>query len=466
MRFFEAFYLTIPILLVTSIINIAQKGHILPSELKTLSAIDSSYEVLQLTTDLNYDCKFYLNVNPYIEQMNCIVFTSERKGEQNLYKVDLNSGLITQITDGININGQNANVSAITQEAFYSQGSSIKAVGLVFPFSERELTKVDLTKYYIRGSINISSDGNKLLYIQLDKANKSFGWLTTIGSKDGSPPKMFYKAAGEVDHAYLNPIYGNKVLYHVLDGNISIVDTDGTNFITVGYNTSEEHVVHPFWFPDGITAAWVFKTSDKEFIETYNTRTGYKKSFTVPVTGNHFAINSTMTTFQSDGSSNKPDITYFIINPDGTLTAKKMFRHGSSSSSETWHPHAAFINSTDLVFNSDRDGNGNIYLLRKKAGPGIRSSSHIPDNKIYLLQNYPNPFNPTTKIQFVLPQSEYVKLSVYNTLGQEIAILLNQKLPDAQYSIDFDASKLNSGIYFYKLQAGYYIEAKKMVLIK
>ncbi len=83
-----------------------------------------------------------------------------------------------------------------------------------------------------------------------------------------------------------------------------------------------------------------------------------------------------------------------------------------------------------------------------------------------LFQNYPNPFNPTTKIQFSLPKSLVVKLSIYNTLGQEIVILINQELSAGTYSIDFDASKLNNGIYFYKLQAGEYSTAKKMVLLR
>jgi hypothetical protein len=170
--------------------------------------------------------------------------------------------------------------------------------------------------------------------------------------------------------------------------------------------------------------------------------------------------------FQSDGSPSKPDITYFTINQDSTLTAKKMFTHGSSSSDETWHPHAAFINSTDLVFNSDRDGNGNIYLLRRKVTTDVRSSLQIPSSKFYLMQNYPNPFNPTTKIQFILPHPVSVKLSIYNILGQEVATLFNQELNATQYSIDFDASKLNNGIYFYKIKAGEYSEVKKMVLIK
>ncbi|MFA5806204.1 MAG: T9SS type A sorting domain-containing protein [Melioribacteraceae bacterium] len=83
-----------------------------------------------------------------------------------------------------------------------------------------------------------------------------------------------------------------------------------------------------------------------------------------------------------------------------------------------------------------------------------------------LFQNYPNPFNPTTKIQFDLPKDVVVRLSVFNTLGQEIAVLVNQQLSGGTYSVDFDATKLPNGIYFYKIQAGSFSQTKKLVLLK
>lgn len=95
----------------------------------------------------------------------------------------------------------------------------------------------------------------------------------------------------------------------------------------------------------------------------------------------------------------------------------------------------------------------------------VESEGGIP-TKFVLSQNYPNPFNPTTKIQFGLPKETTVRLSIFNTLGQEIAILVNQKLPSRTYSVNFDASELPNGIYFYKIQAGGYSQTKKMILMK
>ncbi len=83
-----------------------------------------------------------------------------------------------------------------------------------------------------------------------------------------------------------------------------------------------------------------------------------------------------------------------------------------------------------------------------------------------LAQNYPNPFNPSTTIKFSIPQSSNVTLKIFNTLGQEVSTLTNQNMESGVHTINFDASQLNSGIYFYKLVAGSYSEVKKMTLIK
>jgi hypothetical protein len=87
-------------------------------------------------------------------------------------------------------------------------------------------------------------------------------------------------------------------------------------------------------------------------------------------------------------------------------------------------------------------------------------------NDYSLEQNYPNPFNPSTKIVFQVPQSVNVSLKIYDVLGNEIVTLVNEEKGPGKYEIDFNASHLSSGIYFYTLWAGTYISIKKMVLIK
>jgi len=83
-----------------------------------------------------------------------------------------------------------------------------------------------------------------------------------------------------------------------------------------------------------------------------------------------------------------------------------------------------------------------------------------------LYQNYPNPFNPTTTITFGIPVKTHVVLSVFNAVGEEVAQLYNGEKEAGRYTSEFDASGLPSGIYFYRLQAGSFVETKKMILLK
>ena len=88
-----------------------------------------------------------------------------------------------------------------------------------------------------------------------------------------------------------------------------------------------------------------------------------------------------------------------------------------------------------------------------------------PEN-FQLSQNYPNPFNPTTTIEFSIPKTEFVKLKIYNLLGQEVAALVSDKLPPGNYKYTWDASAFASGIYYYKIEAEKYTKTRKLILLK
>jgi hypothetical protein len=101
---------------------------------------------------------------------------------------------------------------------------------------------------------------------------------------------------------------------------------------------------------------------------------------------------------------------------------------------------------------------------------GVEDESSAPEN-IELFQNYPNPFNPTTSIQYTVSSNQFVSLKVYDVLGNEVTTLLNKELSAGNYKLDFDASELASGIYFYKLMVGSpggqaFIKTNKMVLLR
>jgi hypothetical protein len=90
----------------------------------------------------------------------------------------------------------------------------------------------------------------------------------------------------------------------------------------------------------------------------------------------------------------------------------------------------------------------------------------IEPEKFSLFQNYPNPFNPVTRISFNIPVESFVNLTIYDITGKKIATLIDGVTKKGYNTINWNASNLSSGIYFYKLEAGSFTEEKKMILIK
>ena len=127
------------------------------------------------------------------------------------------------------------------------------------------------------------------------------------------------------------------------------------------------------------------------------------------------------------------------------------------------------------------DNSGNLYITGYSMGIGTnydyltikysqvvgitQNSNEVPE-AYTLHQNYPNPFNPSTNIKFDIPKDSDVKIAVYDMLGKEVKILVEEHKQAGSYELNFDASKLSSGMYFYKLTAGSFTGIKKMILIK
>ena len=92
------------------------------------------------------------------------------------------------------------------------------------------------------------------------------------------------------------------------------------------------------------------------------------------------------------------------------------------------------------------------------------SPSIISDYKLY--QNYPNPFNPSSMISYRIPTAGFVKIKVYNILGTEVKILVDEYKKAGNYAVEFDGSGLASGVYFYQLEVNGFISSKRMLLLK
>src|ERR1035437_49583 len=113
---------------------------------------------------------------------------------------------------------------------------------------------------------------------------------------------------------------------------------------------------------------------------------------------------------------------------------------------------------------------GSTFLLDDVILSGSATSvndKNIIPAKFSLEQNYPNPFNPSTKIRYDLPENSFVNLKVYNAIGKEVASLVNSVVPAGSHEVVFDASGLNSGVYFYTLKTGNnFVQTRKMILMK
>lgn len=112
-----------------------------------------------------------------------------------------------------------------------------------------------------------------------------------------------------------------------------------------------------------------------------------------------------------------------------------------------------------------RDNGGISYCDCQIWGSVINTGGVVPD-KFIMQQNYPNPFNPATTIKFSVPEHSKVTLKIFNALGAEIALIVNNELSRGNYQITWDASKYPSGIYYSRLESGSFSHTKKMVLVK
>jgi hypothetical protein len=110
------------------------------------------------------------------------------------------------------------------------------------------------------------------------------------------------------------------------------------------------------------------------------------------------------------------------------------------------------------------DGPGGLVILELLEDTFIERT--YKPSKYALYQNYPNPFNPKTIINYELPITNYVDLSVYNLLGQKVATLVSERQPAGYHEVEFNGQNLSSGVYLYKIEAGGCTDVKKMILLR
>lgn len=242
----------------------------------------------------------------------------------------------------------------------------------------------------------------------------------------------------------------------------------------------------PVGFVDGTTTGY------SSFASKIDTRLALKSNVKIDLSGStvdgSFLVNADITVSQSISGNN---VIHFVVVEDvdyrgnnGVSPQNHVMRKmitsptGESidlSSNQTISKEIGF----DSIWNSERLGI--IVFLQNSSTKEVYQSQFITYNELgttdvdennslpisyNLSQNYPNPFNPATTIEYHIPNAEKVVLKVYNLIGQEVAELVNSNKSAGSYKVNFNAEKLASGVYYYTLSAGNFVQSKKLILLK
>jgi hypothetical protein len=417
--------------------------------------------------DVNNDGKMELIINKrtyptgqvYIYKGDGTILTGWPK---NIGHVPASSAAVGDI-DGDNI----PEIIAESYNALYAwkpSGDSIPGFPFAMPngdvnsYSSPVLADIngDTYKEIIFGAHN-STTGSGSVYVIKKDGTVLTGWPKTVSNWIYGPP-----AVGYIDNDnFLDVAVGDQV--------ISASPIDYVNAWDRNGNPLTGFPIGPFNAINcQISLADIDGDNQTELVfddNTYETGTGlgqylaYNNNGT-PVSG--WPLKTLGTTFFTTPC-------FTDVNRNGTLDMIGTGIEGSSpnqftnvyiwNTGQTYHYDKIYIPMWQ--YNARHNGvYGDIPIV------GIsNSSNNIPD-KYALMQNYPNPFNPTTNIKYQIANNSYVSLKIYDVLGKEVASLVNEFKNAGTYELTFNAGKLSSGIYFYKIIAGDYSETKIMTVVK
>jgi photosystem II stability/assembly factor-like uncharacterized protein len=309
------------------------------------------------------------------------------------------------------------------------------------------------------GFINAISAINSSIIMQGDPIGGRWSlWRSTDNGSTWDSSGMYLPQAGSEagwNNSMITPFF-NTIYFGTNNSRIYLSTTGGTSWTI---QTTPDVNSYAIWFND---FAPIGLAGGSQLMRTTNSGNNWTTQ-TAPATGNISgctgAQNAFFFTRQGPGiySSYDNGLTW---STDTTITGASFNCMSIINTIITENPQAVLdyrvwaVGSGGRIFAKD--------ILLNSITP---ISSSNPD-KYSLSQNYPNPFNPTSKIKFDITKADFVSLKIYNSLGQEVSKLVNENLTPGTYEVTFDGAGLNSGIYFYTIQSGDFVETKKMMLIK
>ena len=363
------------------------KGKVYPDEHKVITAEESGYEVLQLTTNPADDSGLYFTSRSFVPDENGVVFTSRRTGAWNLFYMNLKTFTFVQLTDSKKISGTGAEVSAATHEVFYSEDHAIKAVNLK-TLAERVVATVP-EGYSLGSALSVTASGEalafsittnivlttktKVIYSDMDEHFAKRPWSAVMtGHADGSGWHEIARQQKWLSHTLISPQNPNLILYchegrwNQVEQRLWLVNADGSNNRPLRVEEKPEiSIGHEFWFEDGIHVGYqVSYPKGPKMIGVADTRDGTFHEYPTPYADGHTQASHHGNLFIGDGSDKDPYLSLYQL-VDGKLTGRHIFRHGSSFSQQYWHPHPSFSpDDAFVLFTSCRAGNGDVYLIK------------------------------------------------------------------------------------------------------
>lgn len=359
------------------------------------------------------------------------------------------------------------------------------------------------TSYFVNGMYHSNSS-------RLFKFDSSGNEVLVINPSGLSPVKMKTDNAGNLllisyTYSYYGyfPAYTNVARYSPSGSlmNYLMIDSTGPkDLFTTGsgeiYLTGNRTVK----INSGFAVEWeIINTFYGESVKCDNSgnvfvtgNTGYISSSSNVITQKLSAAGQLMWSQVYDSPVNGEDFVYdLLITPNGSILITGTTEISSGNQDMfliKYSNSGGFMNSNfynDMTEDESKQiilFNGNDVVLCGLSGSGYSfdkvtlvkfsdvtaitpQNNQVPGG-FSLSQNYPNPFNPSTKISFSLPKASFVKMAVYDVTGKEVETLVNENMNAGSFEVDFNASKLTSGIYFCRITAGEFTDVKKMMLVK
>lgn len=290
------------------------------------------------------------------------------------------------------------------------------------------------------GNRDTSGDTDDFLTVKVNTENGGTLWVRSFNGSAGKTDKVYAITTDKQDNAYIT---GFVTSLNNIDNNNAL----NQNFMTIKYSPEGDML----WNTE-------YDTSDNNDIA---------KGLCLSSSEDYLFVTGSTRTGNDPNSQDIATVKYNILSGE-RIQASVVKGSGKGEDDVTGIILDSASNTFLAGYMKSRNNGLDITGVKYQKGDLIEVmniSANVPD-KFTLYQNYPNPFNPSTSIKIDVVKQSIVKLVVFDILGRQAEILVNENLRPGTYEIYFSSSKLSSGVYFYEMTAGNYRDVKKMILIK